>query len=113
MVNATGSSRRKYQNLYFIRQNRPTLNKHVYLKSTFDDNLRMERLCSVFYGEAKRVIQTTGNSGRFYVTVLKTFKRDFGNPYLISHAKLKLLFDQPQIKALIVYPSDVFINNLK
>ena len=26
----------------------------VHLKSTFDDNLRMERLCSVLYGEAKR-----------------------------------------------------------
>ena len=30
----------------------------VHLKSTFDDNLRMERLCSVLYGEAKRVIET-------------------------------------------------------
>ena len=59
----------------------------------------MERLCSVLYGEAKRVIETIGNTGRFYATALKTFKRDFGNRLLISHAKLKLLFDQPQIKS--------------
>ena len=113
MVNATGSSRRKYQNLYFIRQNRPTLNKHVYLKSTFDDNLRMERLCSVLYGEAKRVIETIGNTGRFYATALKTLKRDFGNPLLILHAKLKLLFDQSQIKSTYRISSDVFINDIK
>ena len=71
----------------------------VHLKSTFDDNLRMERLCSVLYGEAKRVIETIGNTRRFYATALKTLKRGFGNPLLISHTKLKLLFDQPQIKS--------------
>ena len=58
----------------------------------------MERLCSVLDGEAKRVIEAIGKSGRFYATALKTLKRDFGNPLLVSHAKLKLLFDQPQIK---------------
>ena len=70
----------------------------VPLKLTFDDNLRMERLCSVLYSEAKRVIETIGNTGCFYVTALKTLRRDFGNPLLISRAKLKL-FDQPQIKS--------------
>ena len=70
----------------------------VYFKTTFDDNLRMERLCSVLDGEAKRVIEAIGKSGRFYATALKTLKRDFGNPLLVSHAKLKLLFDQTQIK---------------
>ena len=72
----------------------------VHLKTTFDDNLRMERLCSVLDGEAKRVIEAIGKSGRFYATALKTLKRDFGNPLLVSHAKLKLLFDQPQIKGV-------------
>ena len=71
----------------------------VHLKSTFDDNLRMEMLCSVLYGETKRVIETIGNAGRFYPTALKTLKLDFGNPFLISHANLKLLFDQPKIKS--------------
>ena len=45
----------------------------------------MEKTCSDLFGEA------TG-------TALKTLKRDFGNPILISHAKLTLLFDQSQIK---------------
>ena len=30
---------------------------------------------------------------------MKTLKRDFGNPLLISHVKFKLLFDQPQFKS--------------
>ena len=59
----------------------------------------MKRLCSVLDGEAKRVMEAIGKSGRFYATALKTLKRDFGNPLLVSHAKLKLLFDQPQIKS--------------
>ena len=71
----------------------------VHLKSIFDDNLRMERLCSVLYDEVKRVIETIVNTGSFYATALKTLKRDFGKPLLISHAKRKLLFDQAQIKS--------------
>ena len=59
----------------------------------------MERRCSVLYGEAKRVIETIGNAGRFYTTALKTLRLDFGNPLLISHARLKLLFDQLKIKS--------------
>ena len=70
----------------------------VHLKSTFDDKLRMERLCSVSNGETKKVIETIGNTGLFYATALKTLKRDFGNSLLISRVKLKLLFDQSQIK---------------
>ena len=45
----------------------------------------MEKTCGDLFGEA------TG-------TALKKLKRDFGNPILVSHAKLKLLFDQSQIK---------------
>ena len=71
----------------------------VHVKTTFDDNLRTERLCSVLDGEVKRVIEAIGKSGRFYATALKTLKRNFGNPLLVSHAKLKLLFDQAQIKS--------------
>ena len=73
----------------------------------------MERLCSVLFGEAKRVIETIGNTRRFYAAALKTLKRDFGNPLLISHAKLKLYFINPKLKVPIGYPSDVFINKLK
>ena len=59
----------------------------------------MERLCSFLDGEATRIIAAVGKRGRFYATALKTLKRDFRNPLLVSHAKLKLLFDQPQIKS--------------
>ena len=62
----------------------------VHLKSTFDGNFRIERLCSILYGEAKRVIDTIENTKRFYATALKKLKRNFGNPLLISQAKLKL-----------------------
>ena len=85
----------------------------VHLKSTFDDNWRMERLCSVLFGEAIRVIETIGNTRRFYAAALKTLKRDFGNPLLISHAKLKLYFINPKLKVPIGYPSDVFHQELK
>ena len=34
----------------------------------------------------------------FYATTLKILKREYGNPLLVSHLKLKKLFDQPQIK---------------
>ena len=43
--------------------------------------------------------QDQGNTGCFYATALKTLKCHFGNPLLILHAKLKLLFDQSQIKS--------------
>ena len=52
----------------------------------------MEKTCSDLFGEA------TG-------TALKTLKRDFGNPILISHAKLTLLFDQSQIKNYDIPPT--------
>ena len=34
----------------------------------------------------------------FYGTALKILKREYGNPLLVSHLKLKKLFDQLQIK---------------
>ena len=34
----------------------------------------------------------------FYATALKPLKREYGNPLLVSHLKLKKLFNQPQIK---------------
>ena len=71
----------------------------VHFKTTFDDNLRMERLRSVQDGEAKRVIEAIGKSGRFCATALKTLKNDLGNPLLVSQAKPKLLFDQILIKS--------------
>ena len=67
-------------------------------KNSFDDNIRMDRLLSVLDGDAKRSIQSIGSSGIFYATALKTLKRDFGNPLMIAHLRLKSLFELPVIK---------------
>ena len=58
----------------------------------------MERLLSVLEGEANRPVESIDISGIFYATALKTLKRDFGNPIVIAHLKMKHLFKQPQIK---------------
>ena len=34
----------------------------------------------------------------FYPKALKTLKREYGNPLLVSNLKLKKLFEQPQLK---------------
>ena len=67
--------------------------KHVHFKTTFSDNQRMERLLNVLDGEAKRMVQSIGESGIFYQTVSKCLKRDYGNPTVFSYLKLKELFD--------------------
>ena len=36
----------------------------------------------------------------FYTSALKSFKRDFGDPLVVTHLKLKSVFDKPQIKSL-------------
>ena len=59
----------------------------------------MERLISVFEGEAKRSVESICCIGIFYVTALKSLKRDFGNPVLVSHLEIKALLDQTQLKA--------------
>ena len=49
-------------------------------------------------GKAKRLIEANGHNGIFYATVLKSLKRDFGNPVIVSHLRIQPLLDQPQIK---------------
>ena len=67
--------------IFFIWRHRFCLNlsrlfcSRVRFKTTFDDNLRMERLCSVLEREAKRVIEAIGKSVRFYVIASKTLTR--------------------------------------
>ena len=58
----------------------------------------MERLLNVLDGEAKRMIQSIGQSSIFYPTVLKCLKRDYGDSTIVSYLKLKELFDQPQLQ---------------
>ena len=70
----------------------------AHTKPTFNDTMRMERLISVLRGEVKKEIESIVSNRMFYATSLKILKREYGNPLLISHLKLKKLFDQPQIK---------------
>ena len=59
----------------------------------------MERLISVLRGDVKREIESIRTNSMFYATALKTLKREYGNPLcIVSHLKLKKLFNQPQIK---------------
>ena len=58
----------------------------------------MEKVFSVLKGEAKKSVASIGKSGTFYVTSLKTLKRDFGNALTVAYMKTRLLFDKPQTK---------------
>ena len=60
--------------------------------------MRIERLLSVLKGEAKRSIEGIGANGIFYPTALELLKREFGNPVVACHLKMKELFKQPPIK---------------
>ena len=71
----------------------------IHCKSTFNNTIRLERLLDVLRGDAKRSVDSIGRNGVFYATALKCLKREFRNPNVVTHIKLKQLFDQPQIKA--------------
>ena len=68
-------------------------------KITFDDNMRMTRLLSVLHGDVKKAVFSIENNGIFYATALKTLKRDFGNPLLVSHKRLSQLFNRKPISS--------------
>ena len=76
----------------------PSFRRIIHDKVSFDDNMRMEGLLSVLDGEAKRFVESIGCDGIFYATALKSVKRDFGNPALVSHLKIKSVFNQHQLK---------------
>ena len=67
-------------------------------KLSFNDSLPMDHLTNSLDGEAKKSLKTVVTNRYFYATVLKVLKRDFDNPLVLSHLKLKKLFDQKQIK---------------
>ena len=58
----------------------------------------MNRLLSILDGDAKNAVKSIGTSAMFYATALKCLKRDFGNPLLVAHFKMKNVLDHPQIK---------------
>ena len=55
--------------------------------------MRVKRLLGLFKGEAKRAVEGIGTKGIFYPTVLKLLKREFGNPVVICHLKMKEIFE--------------------
>ena len=57
----------------------------------------MDHLMKSLDGEAKTSVKIVGTNGYFYATALKSLKMDFGNFLVVSHLKLKKLFDQKQI----------------
>ena len=57
----------------------------------------MDHLMNSLDSEGKKSVKTVGTNGCFYATTLKVLKRDFSNPLVKSHLKLKKLFDQKQI----------------
>ena len=69
----------------------------VHDKRSFNDSIRMERLISVLDGKAKRLVTSVGQSGIFYASALKTLKRNFGNPVVVSYMKLKTVLDLPHL----------------
>ena len=69
----------------------------VHDKRGFTDDIRMERLLSVLDGEVKQTVMSIGRNGLFYATAMKTLKRNFGNPMVVSFLKLKSVLDLPQI----------------
>ena len=56
----------------------------------------MLKLISVLDRKAEQVIAAIGSNGIFYATALKTLKKNFGDPLLVAHLKIKAVFDRPQ-----------------
>ena len=65
----------------------------VHRMASFHENLKIDRLLGVFNGDAKRSIQPIGTSGIFYATALKTLKRDYEYPVIVSRLRVKSLFE--------------------
>ena len=49
----------------------------------------MKHFLSVLKEQAKRAVEGIGTSGIFYPTALKLFKREFSNPLVVCHFKMK------------------------
>ena len=56
----------------------------VYGKRTFSDSIRIERLMSMFDGEAKWLVTSVDQSKIFCEGALKILKHNFGNPVVDS-----------------------------
>ena len=61
---------------------------------SFNYNLRINHLMNSLDSQAKKSIKTVGTKDYFYATPLKVLKGDFCNSLVVSHLKLKKLFNQ-------------------
>ena len=57
----------------------------------------MDHLMNSLDSETEKLVTTVRTNGYFNATALKVLKRDFANPLVVLHLKLKKLFDQKQI----------------
>ena len=55
--------------------------------ASFDNNLKMDRLSMEKLNVQS--IQSIESSRIFYATALKALKRDYGNPIIVSHLRIK------------------------
>ena len=67
--------------------------------TSFDNNLKMNRLLILLDKEAKRSLKSIGSSGSFYTTAPKVLKRNYGNPIIVSHLHVQSLFKFAPIKS--------------
>ena len=65
---------------------------------SFDNNLKMDHSLSIIDEQGKHSMQSIGSSGTFCAVALKALKRDYGIPIIISHLRVKSLFEFPPIK---------------
>lgn len=49
----------------------------------------------LFDGATKQIASAKGSNGIFYASCLKALKWLFGNPYVVTHLKLKEILDRP------------------
>ena len=55
----------------------------------------MQRILKVLKDNTKRSVESIGKSKNFYAAAIKLLIQDFGNPFYVSHIKLRELFDKP------------------
>ena len=67
----------------------------VHLKKSFSDSMRMKRSLSILKGEVKNSVISIGTNRLLYISTLKSLKIDFGDPLVVTHLKLKSIFDKP------------------
>ena len=74
---------------------------YMHIHCNLHSTTTSEWLTSLVYldSEAKKAIEAVKTCGLFYVSALKTLKKEFGNTLIVAHLCLKSMFNKPQIKS--------------